>query len=47
MSDRSQLNDPLGNIESSQVSGQGDYKTQKFHIKSALWTRPGFVKILK
>jgi hypothetical protein len=47
MSDRSQLNGPLGNIEGSQISGPGDYQTQKFHIKSALCTRPGFVEILK
>jgi lipopolysaccharide biosynthesis regulator YciM len=47
MSDRSQLNGLLGNIESSQISGKGDYQTQKCHIKSALWTCPGFVEILK
>ena len=47
MSDRSQLNGLLRNIEGSQISGKGDYETQKLHIKSALWTCPGFVEILK
>jgi len=29
MSDRSQLNGPLGNTEGGQFSGKGDYQTQK------------------